>query len=68
LRSYRYRTDEKNESEEIENVFKEELNLDVVFVNAEEIFIDRLEGVSNPEEKRKIIGNTFIDLFESEAK
>jgi len=58
----------KNESEEIENVFKEELNLDVVFVNAEEIFIDRLEGVSNPEEKRKIIGNTFIDLFESEAK
>lgn len=58
----------KNESEEIENVFKEELNLDVVFVNAEEIFIDRLKGVSNPEEKRKIIGNTFIDLFESEAK
>ncbi|MCH8942089.1 MAG: glutamine-hydrolyzing GMP synthase [Bacteroidetes bacterium] len=58
----------KNESEKIENIFRDELNLKVFFVNAEEIFLKRLEGIINPEEKRKVIGNTFIELFESEAK
>ena len=58
----------KNESEKIEIVFRDELNLDVVFINAVDIFLKRLEGISNPEEKRKIIGKTFIELFETEAK
>ncbi len=58
----------KNESKKIEYVFKNDLSLNVIFVNAQEMFLNRLEGVSNPEEKRKIIGNTFIEIFESEAK
>jgi len=57
-----------NESEEIERVFGEQLNLNVNFIGAQELFLSRLKGISNPEEKRKIIGKTFIELFETEAK
>ena len=58
----------KNESKKIENVFRNELDLKVNFINAQKIFLSRLDGIANPEEKRKIIGNTFIELFELEAK
>jgi GMP synthase (glutamine-hydrolysing) len=46
----------------------ERLKLPLVFVDASELFLGRLTGVSDPEQKRKIIGATFIDVFESEAK
>jgi GMP synthase (glutamine-hydrolysing) len=45
----------------------ERLSLPLVFVDASDMFLDRLAGVTDPERKRKIIGATFIDVFESEA-
>ncbi|MDR3194655.1 MAG: glutamine-hydrolyzing GMP synthase [Tannerella sp.] len=55
---------------EFENVLKdyEHLGLNVKGVNARERFYSRLEGVSDPEEKRKVIGKGFIDVFEEEAR
>jgi GMP synthase (glutamine-hydrolysing) len=46
----------------------EKLRLPVHFVDASEMFLSRLEGVSDPEQKRKIIGSTFIDVFEEKAR
>ena len=58
----------KNESEKVGELFDEKLNLEHIHVDASEKFLKNLEGVSEPEEKRKIIGNTFIEVFEEEAK
>jgi GMP synthase (glutamine-hydrolysing) len=58
----------KNESAEIEKVFDEKLNLNVLYIDASEKFLKKLEGVSDPEKKRKIIGNTFIEVFEDVSK
>ncbi|APJ04865.1 glutamine-hydrolyzing GMP synthase [Silvanigrella aquatica] len=58
----------KNEYEDVLARFKKDLNLNVKGVDASELFLSRLKGVSDPETKRKIIGNTFIDVFESETK
>src|SRR6185312_3339909 len=56
-----------NEAPQIVKRF-ERLKLPLVFVDASKTFLDRLAGVSDPEKKRKIIGATFIDVFEDEAK
>ena len=45
----------------------EALDIDIRLVNASELFLSNLSGVTNPEKKRKIIGNTFIEVFENEA-
>ena len=58
----------KGEFESTLNLYRENLNLNVHPVNASEIFLERLVGVSDPEQKRKIIGKTFIDVFEQESK
>lgn len=58
----------KDESIQILKLFNEQLDLQVSFVHAADIFLSRLAGVSDPEKKRKIIGNTFIEIFEEEAK
>lgn len=60
----------KNEGDEVEAVFGPEGNFDLNFirVNAQERFYSKLAGVSEPEEKRKIIGEEFIRVFEEEAK
>jgi len=58
----------KNESEKIEGLFNSQLDLNVKYVQASSIFLERLKNVSDPEQKRKIIGNTFIEIFETEAK
>ena len=55
----------KNEREEVEANFKDMLNL--IVVDAREEFLTKLAGVTEPEKKRKIIGNTFIEVFEREA-
>jgi GMP synthase (glutamine-hydrolysing) len=55
-----------NESAQVRKRF-ERLKLPLVFVDASELFLDRLKGVTDPERKRKIIGATFIDVFEREA-
>jgi GMP synthase (glutamine-hydrolysing) len=57
----------KNESEKIGTLFNEKLKLNHIHVDASEKFLKNLKGVSDPEKKRKIIGNTFIEVFEAEA-
>jgi len=57
-----------NERESVENMFKTKLNIPLITIDATDIYLDRLKGVTDPEEKRKIIGHTFIELFEKEAK
>jgi GMP synthase (glutamine-hydrolysing) len=56
----------KNESSEIVKYFSKKLNLK--FIDASELFLKRLRGVTDPEKKRKIIGKTFIDVFQKFAK
>ncbi len=58
----------KNESEEVLNIFKEKMNLNLIYLDVEDYFLDKLKGVSDPETKRKIIGNEFINCFVAEAK
>jgi GMP synthase (glutamine-hydrolysing) len=58
----------KDESANIVKMFEESYNLNLISIDASEIFISRLAGVSDPEKKRKIIGSTFIDVFEEESK
>ena len=57
----------KGEAEEVMNTFKENMNLNVIKSDSEEAFLRHLKGVEDPEQKRKIIGRTFIDVFDSEA-
>ncbi len=56
-----------NEREEVDTVFRERFNIPLVVRDAADMFIDKLEGVDDPEQKRKIIGGTFIDVFVEEA-
>jgi GMP synthase (glutamine-hydrolysing) len=56
-----------NEGDQVMNTFAKHMGVKVIRVDAEHRFLDRLKGVSDPEQKRKIIGNTFIDVFEEEA-
>ena len=58
----------KGEAEEVMNIFKENMNLNVIKSDSEEIFLRHLKDVDDPEQKRKIIGRTFIDVFDAEAK
>ncbi|WP_028840628.1 glutamine-hydrolyzing GMP synthase [Thermodesulfobacterium hveragerdense] len=57
----------KNEPEEVLSLMKN-LGLKVDYVDASSLFLERLKGVEDPEKKRKIIGETFIEVFEKEAK
>ena len=58
----------KGEPEQVVRVFREEMNANLVYVDAEERFLNKLAGVSDPEQKRKIIGAEFIRVFEEEAR
>lgn len=58
----------KGEKEEIDNIFSPMLGERFISLNESEIFIERLKGVEDPEKKRKIIGKTFIKIFERTAK
>jgi len=58
----------KNEVEEIRAVFTEDYPLDIHIVDAADIFLSALRGVTDPEEKRKIIGHTFITVFREKAR
>ena len=57
----------REEPERVFNTFKRNLKMDVVCVDAAERFLERLRGVTDPEEKRRLIGNEFIQVFEEEA-
>ena len=58
----------KGESEQVINVFKNQMDANLVYVDAVDRFLDLLDGVSEPEAKRKIIGAEFIRVFEEEAR
>ena len=58
----------KNESESVVKVFRDELHANLIYVNASERFLGKLENVADPEQKRKIIGEEFIRVFEEEAR
>jgi len=58
----------KDESENVIKIFKDELDANLVYVDATDRFLDLLAGVSDPEKKRKIIGAEFINVFADEAR
>lgn len=58
----------KGESEDVIEVFRNQLNANLIYVDATERFLGKLAGVANPEQKRKIIGGEFIRVFEEEAR
>jgi len=55
------------EADQVVDVFRDHYNIPLIHRNASDLFLGKLEGVSDPEKKRKIIGATFIDVFEAEA-
>jgi len=57
----------KDESESVLKVFKPMLEENLIYVDAEDRFLSKLEGVSDPEKKRKIIGNEFVYIFDEES-
>ena len=58
----------KDEEKQVVNTFKKKLKINLIYVNAEKEFIKKLTNISDPEKKRKIIGNLFIKIFERYAK
>ncbi|MBR2255011.1 MAG: glutamine-hydrolyzing GMP synthase [Candidatus Methanomethylophilaceae archaeon] len=58
----------KGEAEQVISVFRDQMDANLVYVDASDRFLDKLAGVSDPEQKRKIIGAEFINVFEEEAK
>lgn len=58
----------KGESEQVVDVFRNQLNANLVYVDAIDRFLDKLVGVAEPEQKRKVIGSEFIRVFEEEAR
>lgn len=58
----------KGEPEQVVKVFRDEMDANLIYVDAVDRFLDKLAGVSDPEAKRKIIGKEFIEVFNDEAK
>ena len=58
----------KGEPEQVIRVFRDQMDANLIYVDAVDRFLDKLAGVSDPEQKRKIIGKEFIDVFAEEAK
>lgn len=58
----------KDEGDQVEEVFKQKFNMNLIRVNAKDRFLGRLAGVTDPETKRKLIGNEFIRVFEEEKQ
>jgi GMP synthase (glutamine-hydrolysing) B subunit len=56
-----------NEAAKVHDMLTKNLGVNLTVVDASELFLSRLKGIEDPERKRKIIGNTFIEVFESEA-
>ena len=57
----------KNEEIQVVNTFKKRFKINLIYVNAENLFLSKLKNISDPEKKRKIIGNLFIKIFENYA-
>jgi GMP synthase (glutamine-hydrolysing) len=57
----------KDEGKQVKEVFEDHFKVNLIYIDAAKLFLDNLKGVSDPEQKRKIIGKTFIDIFDEEA-
>ena len=57
----------KNEGDDVERIFREKFDMNLIRVNCEDRFLGKLKGVTEPEAKRKIIGEEFIRVFEEES-
>ncbi len=57
----------RDEPERVLDTFKRNLRMDVVYIDAADRFLERLKGVTDPEQKRRLVGNEFIEIFEEEA-
>ena len=57
----------QGEAEEVQRIFRDSFEINLDYIDAADSFLSRLEGVADPEQKRKIIGNRFIEIFEAEA-
>jgi len=58
----------KGEVEEVQKIFKDNFDINLIYIDASERFLEKLKGVTNPEIKRKIVGEEFIRVFEEKAK
>ena len=58
----------KNEGDDVERIFRQKFGMNLIRVNAEDRFLGKLAGVTEPEAKRKIIGEEFIRVFEAESQ
>ena len=58
----------KNEEAQVVKTFKKKFKINLIYVDAKSLFLNKLRKVSDPEKKRKIIGNLFIKIFEKYAK
>jgi GMP synthase (glutamine-hydrolysing) len=56
-----------NECEQVKAILQEKLGINLTVADSADLFLGRLKGVTDPEKKRKIIGNTFIEVFEAEG-
>jgi len=57
----------KDEGKQVKEVFEDHFKVNLIYIDAAKLFLDNLKGISDPEQKRKIIGKTFIDIFDAEA-
>lgn len=57
----------EGEAESVRRIFRDHFEMNLIYLDAADLFLQKLEGVADPEQKRKIIGNLFIELFEKEA-
>lgn len=58
----------KDEGDDVERIFRDQFSINLIRVNAQERFLSKLKGITDPEQKRKIIGTEFIRVFEEESK
>lgn len=58
----------QNEAEEVLQTFAKNMGVNIIYAQSEELFLQKLKGISDPEQKRKIIGNTFIEVFDEKAQ
>ena len=68
LRIPGYRLDAQDEPEQVEDLFRNQFDIDLICIDASEQFLTALAGVSEPEKKRKIVGEQFIRVFEQASK
>lgn len=57
----------KGEAESVQRVFRDHFSINLIYADASDLFLERLQDITDPERKRKIIGNLFVELFEKEA-